>query len=199
MTSPGPFEPGPYLEPGDLVLTRGKGWVSKAIRFLTRGIGEPRTKVNHAGLITAPGLLTSAVIVEAIRKVERNRLWIRYGPPDGDDVAIFRHRFITMEARARVAARMESFVGRKYDHLSIVGHTLDYFLLGAYFFRRILRRPRYAQCIWATAEACDDVGVRFGGPPAEMSPDHAWDWVKSHPDQWEEIHPLGPLSTLGRT
>jgi len=190
--------PGPILEPGDLVLTRGKGWISKAIRFFTRGIGEPRTKVNHVGVITVGGALTTAVIVEAIAKVERNRLWMRYGPPDGDQVAIYRHRYLNEDGRREIVRKMESYVGRRYDWLSIVGHTLDYALLGVFLFRRFLRMKRYGQCVWCVTSSYHlGAGVTFGGPPAEMSPDHVWDSVNGHPVTWERVWPLGPLSLPG--
>jgi hypothetical protein len=34
------------LEPGDIFLSRGSGFLSKAIRYFTRSIGEKRTKVR---------------------------------------------------------------------------------------------------------------------------------------------------------
>ena len=42
---------GILLEPGDVFLTRGSSFISRAIRFFTRSIGEKRTKVNHVGLV----------------------------------------------------------------------------------------------------------------------------------------------------
>ena len=45
----------PRLEPPDIFFTRGTGWLSGAIRKLTRSRGEPPTIANHVGLIGYPG------------------------------------------------------------------------------------------------------------------------------------------------
>src|SRR5262245_11750447 len=75
------------LEPGDIFLPRATGFLSKAIRFFTRHIGESRTKVNHVGLVVQGGTLDEAVVVEALRTVQRHRLMEEYGGTQ-DEVAI---------------------------------------------------------------------------------------------------------------
>jgi len=70
------------LESGDIFLTRGCGFISKAIRFFTRSIGEKRTKVNHVGLVVQRGEVKTVIVVEALCKgVMRHTLWSQYGPP----------------------------------------------------------------------------------------------------------------------
>ena len=69
------------LEPGDIFLTRGCSFISKAIRYITRSIGEKRTKVNHVGLVVQRGDIKTAIGVEALSKVIRHTLWSQYGPP----------------------------------------------------------------------------------------------------------------------
>ena len=67
------------LKKGDVFLTRGDGFISRAIRFFTREIGEKRTKVNHVGLVVQGGKLKNAIVVEALTRVKRHKIW----GPDG--------------------------------------------------------------------------------------------------------------------
>ncbi len=39
----------------DIFLTKGTSFISGAIRWFTRRIGESRTEVNHVGIIVEPG------------------------------------------------------------------------------------------------------------------------------------------------
>ena len=66
--------------PADVFLTRGHSFLSRAIRFFTRGLGESRTKVNHVGVVVTKGSLETAEVVEAVSRVKRHRLWNAYGP-----------------------------------------------------------------------------------------------------------------------
>lgn len=54
------------LLPGDVFMTRGQGFVSRAIRIFTRTIGEKRTRVNHVGIIVSAGILKTSKEVEAL-------------------------------------------------------------------------------------------------------------------------------------
>ncbi len=67
------------LLPADVFLTRGSSWLSRAIRFFTRGAGEARTKVNHVGLVVEGGPIEDAVVVEALSKVKQHKLVDQYG------------------------------------------------------------------------------------------------------------------------
>jgi hypothetical protein len=179
------------LQPGDVVLTRGKGWVSGAIRFFTRGLGESRTKVNHVGIVTWGGRIGSALLTEALSKVVTRPLWSAYA--GRGEVAIYRRRHTPIEDRRSVARKAEGYVGKRYGYLKIAAHTLDYALLGANVFRRLCRMENYPICSWLAARAWAEVGVAFGVEYAECSPDHVWDYVNGHPEEWEAVHPLGLL------
>jgi len=183
------------LKAGDVFLTRGNSILSRLIRFFSRGIGESRTAVNHAGLIAEPGDLHTAVAIEAIRFVTRRTLWSGYGPPRTDCVAIFRANNLTEDDIRKIVARAQSMVGRKYGMIAIVAHLLDWCLLGAYFFRRLVPGMRYPICSWLVADAFAQAGKNFGVSPGEAEPDDIWDFVKSHePAYYVQIHPLERLS-----
>lgn len=182
------------LKPGDIVATRGKSWVSKAIRFFTRSIGESRTKVNHIGIITIGGAVTVAQITEALSTVQQHSLWGKYGPPKGDDIAIFRYRPLSPEQAAGIQKGAQTELGKRYGYLKIAAHVADYLLFNVYLFRRLCRMKNYPICSWLAAWLFKkNVNYEFGMPYEEVSPDDMWDWMNGHPLEWEVIWPLGQL------
>jgi hypothetical protein len=183
------------LEPGDIFLTRGRGLVSRAIRFFTRRIGESRTKVNHVGLVVEGGPLARAVVVEALREVERHRLAEAYGGAK-DEVAIFRPLGLSPAEIARVVAAAESYVGRRYGYGKIVLHALDWALQGAYVFRRLGRMDDYPICSWLVAHAYAEAGVHFGVAPGAATPDDVWDHVTGHPGAFARVSALARVAPL---
>ena len=182
------------LEPADVFLTRGHGFISCAIRFFTRGIGEKRTKVNHVGIVVEAGTPETAVVIEALSRVNRHRLWNRYGPPSKDFVAIHRATNLSPEEKAVIVAAAEKYRGQEYGKLMIVAHLLDWMLLGAYFFRRLVPGDKYPICSWVVAESFGKAGKHFGVEAGEASPDDIHDFItEKRPDLYETIHPLLPL------
>ena len=183
------------LKPGDIFLTRGRGFISRAIRFFTRGIGEKRTKVNHVGLVVEGEDLQNAVVVEALRRVKRHTLWSQYGPPKKDAVAIYRALNLTQEEVDKIVATAERQVGKKYGYLKILVHFLDWLLLGAYVFRRLVPDNKYPICSWVVAHSFAKAGKNFDVEPGAATPDDIWDFVaERQPSKYQQIHPLEPLA-----
>jgi hypothetical protein len=180
------------LEPADIFLTRGRGFLSRAIRFFSRGIGESRTMVNHVGIVVVGGETGEAVVVEALSRVFRHPLAEQYGSGD-DEVAVFRPLNLTPDELRAVVAKAESYVGRKYGYFKIVLHFLDWCLLGAYVFRRLGRMDRYPICSWLVAHAYKAAGKKFGVAAGAATPDDIWDFVTRRKDIYREIRPLKPL------
>ena len=178
------------LEPGDIFLTRGTGFISKAIRFFSRTIGEKRTKVNHVGVVVESGSLEKAKVVEALSRVKHHRLWDRYGPPKKDSVAIYRQTNLNEHEINIIVNEAESQVGKKYGYFKIFAHLLDWILLGVYIFRRIARNGKYPICSWLVAHAYEKVEKDFGVAAGAVNPDDIWDFIEEHPDIYKEIHPL---------
>ena len=182
------------LKQGDVFLTRGKSFISRAIRFFTKGIGEKRTKVNHVGLVVKEGDLRTAVVVEALSKVTEHRLWDQYGPPKKDSVVVYRANNLTPDDVETIVATAQRQVGKKYGYLMIVAHFLDWLLLGAYVFRRLVPGSKYPICSWVVAHSFGKANKHFGVEPGAAAPDDIWDFiVEKHPELYEEIHPLKPL------
>jgi len=183
------------LYPGDIVLTRGSSWVSRAIRAFTRSPGEAPTKVNHAGAIVTAGPLRFSELVEAISTVVRRNLWAAYF--GRDQVSIWRAKNLTPDQRRKVAANAQEYVGRKYGYVKVVAHALDGLLGGAFFFRRMTGMDRYPICSWVVAHAYGKEGFHFGVTDNAATPDDLWDFVNKRKDLYECIFPLGPLKDSG--
>jgi len=181
---------GTLLEPGDIFLTRGCGFISKAIRFITRSIGEKRTKVNHVGIVVQRGDIKTAIVVEAQSKVVRHKLWSRYGPPKKDLVAVYRATNLAAEQVRDIVAEAEKQVGKKYGYCMIAAHLKDWLFLGIYFFRRLIPGNKYPICSWVVADAFAKVGKDFGVDVGMATPDDIWDFIEKNSDKYKEIYPL---------
>jgi hypothetical protein len=179
---------------GDIVFTRGKGWISRGIRFFSRRLGESRAKVNHVGVVVTAGTLEEAKIVEALATVKEHPLKTRYGTRR-DEVSVFRFPNLTDEQREKIAEKAKSYVDRKYGYLRIVAHFLDWCLLGAYCFRRLLPESRYPICSWVVAAAYKSIDRDFNVAIDEASPDDIWNYVNDLRNQ-SVCCPVWELSTL---
>ncbi len=183
------------FKPADIFLTQGTGFISQAIRVFTRSVGESRTRVNHVGLLVTPGTLRETVAVEALSKVVRRTLWDGYGPPSTTKVAIYRPMNLTEAELDRIVNAAEGYVGRDYGYLKIAAHLADWALMGAYVFRRLARMDDYPICSWLVAHCYAKADKTFGVAPGAASPDDIWDFIVSHPEIYQKVH---PLETLGR-
>lgn len=183
------------IKSGDVFLTRGNAFISKAIRFFTRGIGEKRTKVNHVGVVVEDGDLENAVVVEALSKVVQHKLWSQYGLQKKTAVAVYRANNLTADEIEIIVKTAKKQVGKKYGWLMIGAHFMDWFLLGAYVFRRFVPGDRYPICSWLVAHSFSEADKHFGVDPGAATPDDIWDFItEKHPELYQEIHPLKPLS-----
>jgi hypothetical protein len=178
------------LLPGDVFLTYGAGFFSKLIRFFTQTIGESRTKVNHTGIVVTEGDLENCLVVETLLRVRKHKLWKRYGPFSHDKVAIFRPINLTPEQTDIIVARAVEQVGKKYGIFTVIGHLLDWLLLGTYLFRRITHSNNYPICSWLVAYAFAKAGKTFDVEPGAAQPDDIWDFIQQNPDKYQMIHPL---------
>jgi len=181
------------LQRGDIFLTRSKSVLGWLIRTCTSKIGEKRSKVNHVGIVVEAGNIREAVVVEALSKVKRHRLWEQYGPPNTGGVSVYRAKNITPAEMDLIVAEAEEQVGKKYGHFKIVMHFLDWCLTGVYFFRWFARSKKYPICSWLVACAYGEAGYDFGVPNEAADPDDIWDFVNARTDYYEEIVHLGPM------
>lgn len=181
------------LEPGDLVLTRGTGIISRLIRWFSQSWGESKTMVNHVGVISQGGPIWYAVVAEARWSYLVHRLFPAYADTN-QAVAIYRARNVKPTTRSRIATRAASFEGTRYGWTKIVLHAADKLLNGAYFFRRLAFLPNRPICSYAAACAYADYGFSFGVKPYRAQPDDIWDYVVNS-DNYTCVRPLKEIVT----
>jgi hypothetical protein len=181
------------LKPGDVFLTRGKGFLAFAIRICSTTIGEKRSKVNHVGLIVEGVTLQTCIEIEASYKVQRCSFWKVYGPKCQSLVAIFRPTNLSEKEINVIINEAAQQVGKTYGYFKILAHFLDWMLLGAYFFRRFFKNNKYPICSWLVAHAFAKAGKYFGVAPGAAQPDDIWDFMQKHPTKYQVILPLSSI------
>jgi hypothetical protein len=168
--------------------------VVQGIRFCTRSIGEPRTRVNHVGIVVEAGTLQTARIVEALITVREHTLWSQYGPPCKDQVVIYRRAGLFPLERAHMSAKARSYVGRKYGMGKLITHFLDWCCGGVYLFRRLNHDGRYPICTWVVEAAIDEIHDDFGMPLGSTQPDDIDDYCSKYSKKWTCTYPLRRLT-----
>ena len=178
---------------GDIVLTRGRAWVSGVIRRLTQSRGETITLANHVGvLVSGADRLADAVIVEAQLRVMRHRVGAQYRILS-DSLAVFRPVTLTPNEIEAVKVKAVSYVGRRYGVVKLVLHLGDWCLGGRYILRRLGALDEYPICSYLVAAAFAAIGKDFGVSERAASPDDIWDFcVNSR--HYQMVRPLGPLT-----
>lgn len=180
------------LQPGDLVIVSGSGWISGAIRRLTPRRGGEPVWATHVGVIGRGGPREEATIVHARVRVVEEPLLERY-PPDGEDrVAIFRMLDLGWQHRHAIATEARAWLGSPYGGWRLLFHAGDYALGGRYVFRRLARMDDYPICSWLTGRAYEDaIGRRLGAPYRKATPHHQWRHVTEETyDEWATV--VGP-------
>jgi hypothetical protein len=181
------------LDIADIVLVRGDSIISKAIRWFTQAFGEPRTKVNHCGIVVEYGTLDKAVIVEALHKVKMQPLVSRYGPMSSTSVAVFRPKNLNLVQYDLIRIEALKYVDHRYGYAKLLAHLADYCLFGTYCFRKLADNPNYPICSWVVAAAYAKVGKYFGVDPGMATPDDIWDFCVNNPDIYRQVRPLAPI------
>lgn len=177
---------------GDIVLTRGDSFVSKAIRWFSRVSGESRTMVNHVAIVTADGDSATAEIVEALTTVKKRKLKVYRRHPK-TAVAVYRPLNVTPEQIDTIVDYSLSTVGRSYGHHMLVAHALDRLVFNhGYVVRRLVGMEKYPICSWIIAQAYSRAGFTFGVAPGQADPDDIWDHVVVS-DHYTAVHHLGEL------
>ncbi len=179
------------IKSGDIVFTRGKGILSKGIRWASRSIGEKRTVANHIGQIVRDGNLATALIAEARAHFLVHALSVYY---DRDDqVAIFRPLNVPQQDLDRISIEAISHKGESYGYLKIGLHLIDKLFNGAYVARRLGGVDRWPICSYRVARSWATCGYDFGVNPKEAQPDDIWDFIQAHKDKYDCVHTMARL------
>jgi hypothetical protein len=171
------------LLPGDLIFTRGNGFLQKAIRWATRMKGECPTKINHTA-----GVVSSWEMCEALWRVRVTG----FSSLLKRNFEVWEPLFLIPEERFKIAKIARSYEGRYYGWPKIIAHLGDAFINKVstkekFFFRKLAMMDRYPICSWVWGWAYyNAIGYTFEIDPAYADPDHQHDWVVSQPHAWRK-------------
>jgi hypothetical protein len=168
------------LKAGDVYVVAGKGWMSNAIRFLTRRVGESKSRASHVGMIVKGS--PDPMVMEALPKGITRREFSRIGPRH----AVYRPPWNDRQLAITLARAAED-EGKAYGWAKVVSSGLDWFLNDAYLFRRLTDRGGSGlDCsfaVWDWTEAAFRMdGQQPFGVNRNCSPDDIDDYVRKH---WE--------------
>ena len=175
---------------GDIVLVELNSPLFRLVRFFSRSRGEPKSPITHCAVVSEPGTLHGAIMVNAQMPTVKFTSLCKYA---GKRVAIYSKLNISIRKRQRIATVAETYVGRKYGVFKIIAHFLDWCLGGAYFFRRIFNMDKYPICSWVVAYSYHAIGINFGIEPDAAEPDDIWRYVTTHPEEYICIRKLSYL------
>ena len=169
------------LQPGDVGLTRGSGFVDWAIRFAESqryGGDSPEARWNHAFMIVS----ANGDLIEAQAQGMARGSMAEY--PDAGGHTILRPTYPAGGADRAVKA-MTDLLGEKYNYLEIVSLALAYMTQ-----TRVRIGVKGEQiCSGAVSFACDQGGVPMGEDEEWNSPadvmhvalEQGWAWVAGVP------------------
>jgi len=173
---------------GDVILVQGAGWVSGAIRRMTRERGEPPTIYSHVAIVIAPPLVGKGVwsttIVEALAKGVVVRDLAAYRRKH---FVVWRNRDPAVAGRAAQYALMRE--GERYGYTKLALHLLDWALLRNRWrvFRRLGFVDRWPICSYLVADAYRAAGQPFPVPVKACTPDDIADHIHASGDWWRVI------------
>ena len=180
--------------PGDIFLTRGSSWVSRAIRKFQRSPGEPKSWVNHVGMFMQETRFTHAIGIEALHTVKQHNVYDRYKRKK-EMIAIARYEPFVKQDRYEVSIEASRFTNAKYGYAKIGGNFGDYLLSKikgkeVFFFRNRFKTKRRPICSILDSLAYATKKVLFlQKDPKTVQPDDIWDEIVKNPD-WVFILPL---------
>ena len=169
----------PPLLPSDIILSRSKTFLSKAIRFFGK-LKTGSAYYSHSALV-----LNDSELIESLWRVNKNPV-SKY---EGQDIAIWRCKFLTDEQRISIAKRAESVEGGLYGIGKIPLFALDS-VFHTYLFTRMLGVSNFKVCsnliAWSYYKELghDDI---FGPGWRSVAPDTIDDWCRDRPMFWQKV------------
>lgn len=177
------------LKPGDIFVTRGEAWISKAIRFFSTDYRERRkhqkTMANHVGMCVDGGTIDYALVVEALSDgVQCHTLRYSYAG-ESDLVQIWRPKNIPAEAMKDIIKEAERYVGKKYGWTKVFLHSLG--------LQRLSVIDKWPICSYVVGKAFETVGYTFGRPGNAITPDDIHDFILENEDKYELVKDWGRI------
>jgi hypothetical protein len=191
----------PQFLAGDIILFSGQGDLySKFSRWLMRGDREGPTYAVHTAQFLSSGRVLEMDVVGKLKTVDdifnkrvKMDTWKRRG------FEVWRCTVLSDSQRQAVTHQAVAYLNMRFGFLKFGEHLVDGLLSklvhkDIFFLRRL--HNGYPVCSEITAMAYDRaLGYRFGVPPECADPDHIYDWVAGHPDQWMRVFALEEYPT----
>jgi hypothetical protein len=105
---------GVQLEVGDIVLYRGKGFLSKCVQFFTK------SEYSHAAMVVSNDLVIESnwYKISNVKKIKYNK----------DIVEIYRYKYgLNKNQKYSLLEESYSFLNKWYDYGQIYGYVLEFF------------------------------------------------------------------------
>jgi len=179
------------LNLADIVLTsRKKSILSNLINiFSTTPSDKTKTIFGHVAIACSSNnkkniieALTTGVTKSSITKYSKKHT-----------VLIARLNCLKYFEGLQIINKAESYIGKKYGFLLLIGHLADYFFSNLirkdfYFFRKLTGNNNYPICSWVVSYAYDSIHIRFNSlKPRCVQPDDIADEIQFNPLQWSVI------------
>ena len=166
------------MKQGDIILTRGPGFISRAIRRFGHEEGQ-EALVSHAGIFISP-----TFVIEALSRVKTNAFPEKF---KDCEYVILSSKNLSLEQRRILALIASNFSARSYGYLKIVGQMVDWMTMSNWFSSRVLTWDRYPYCSFLVAEAYWSIGKNFGVPSKSTTPDDILDFCMAHPEKYSIV------------
>lgn len=166
------------MRQGDIILTRGSGFISRAIRRFGKE-NKQEALVSHAGIF-----ISHLFVIEALSRVETNAFPEKF---KDCEYVILSAKNLSDDQRRILALIASQFSARSYGYLKIAGQLVDWFTNSNWMSSKVLTWDRYPYCSFLVAEAYWSIGKNFGVPSKSTTPDDILDFCIDHPDKYSIV------------
>lgn len=101
------------LQVGDIILYKGNGFLSKAVKFFTK------SEYSHVSMV-----ISDTHLIEANWYKKSNIIEFKY---DETEMEIYRVKDLTIEQQIVILQRVYKYIDKYYDYAQIIGHLIESF------------------------------------------------------------------------
>lgn len=172
------LRPQSTMQQGDIILTRGPGFISRAIRRFGKEDSQ-EALVSHAGIFISP-----VFVIEALSRVKTNAFPEEF---KDSEYVVLSPIDLSVEQRRILALIASKFSARSYGYAKIIGQAADWLTGTNWVTSRLLTWNRYPYCSFLVAEAYGSIGKNFGVPSKSTTPDDILDYCIDHPTKYSIV------------
>lgn len=164
--------------PGDILVVRGTGWISKGILKATGNT------VSHVGIVTA--ISPFVEITEALTRVRTRPM--EESIAEADWAAILQDKTLTDEERTHIVISALKFSAAGYNYLDILFQLLNANFSTTWFTDHLaFRMDNTPICSYVAAKTYSDTGRNFGVPDKTTTPADIYAFSIHNSDKYTEL------------